>query len=109
VRASGRYNVIYVYHDELVAAGELAVRLINHVIVPDPGFDFDFDEALERFIVRGERTAFGPSTHAIVEEAVSRDIPCICGSIAHHSCNSARGSSETDPGHHDLSNALSRG
>jgi len=75
VRASGRYNVIYVYHDELVAAGELAVRLINHVIVPDPGFDFDFDEALERFIVRGERTAFGPSTHAIVEEAVSRDIP----------------------------------
>ena len=71
----GRYNVIYAYYDESVglAAGELAVRLVNHLIAPDPGFDFD--EALERFIVRGERTAFGPSTQAIVEEAVSRDIP----------------------------------
>ena len=71
----GRYNVIFAYYDESVglAAGELAVRLVNHLIVPDP--DFDFDEALEQFIVRGERTAFGPSTQAIVEEAVSRDIP----------------------------------
>ncbi len=71
----GRYNVIYAYYDESVglAAGELAVRLVNHLIVADS--DFDFDEALEQFIVRGERTAFGPSTQAIVEEAVSRDIP----------------------------------
>ena len=54
----GRYNVIFAYYDESVglAAGELAVRLVNHLIVPDPGFDFD--EALEQFIVRGERTAF---------------------------------------------------
>ena len=36
---------------------------------------FDFEAELERFIVRGERTAFGPSTQAIVEEAISRDIP----------------------------------
>jgi cyanophycin synthetase len=71
----GRYNVIYAYYDESVglAAGELAVRLINDLIVEDP--DFDFDKELESFIIRGERTAFGPSTHAIVEEAVSRDIP----------------------------------
>jgi cyanophycin synthetase len=71
----GRYNVIYAYYDESVglAAGELAVRLINDLIVADP--DFDFDRELESFIVRGERTAFGPSTQAIVEEAVSRDIP----------------------------------
>src|SRR5215217_7896622 len=71
----GRYNVIYAYYDESVgfAAGELAVRLINDLIVEDP--DFDFDQELESFIVRGERTAFGPSTQAIVEEAVSRDIP----------------------------------
>ena len=36
----GRYNVIYAYYDESVglAAGELAVRLINHLIVPDPEF-----------------------------------------------------------------------
>ncbi len=62
-------------YDESVglAAGELAVKLVNHLISPDP--DFDFEAELERFIVRGERTAFGPSTQAIVDEAVSRDIP----------------------------------
>ena len=32
---------------------------------------------LEQFIVRAERTAFGPSTQAILDEAVSRDIPWI--------------------------------
>ena len=34
----GRYNVIFAYYDESVglAAGELAVRLVNHLIVPDP-------------------------------------------------------------------------
>ena len=32
---------------------------------------------LEAFIQRAERTAFGPSTQAIVDEAVSRDIPWI--------------------------------
>ena len=32
---------------------------------------------LEAFILRAERTAFGPSTQAIVDEAVSRDIPWI--------------------------------
>jgi cyanophycin synthetase len=71
----GRYNVIYAYVDESVglAAGELAVRLINDLIEHDPAFDFAAE--LERFIVRGERTAFGPSTQAIVDEAVSRDIP----------------------------------
>ena len=71
----GRYNVIYAYYDESVglAAGNLAVKLVNDLISPDP--DFDFEAELERFIVRGERTAFGPSTQAIVDEAVSRDIP----------------------------------
>jgi cyanophycin synthetase len=71
----GRYDVIYAYADESVglAAGELAVRLVNDLVSPDP--DLDFEAELERFIVRGERTAFGPSTQAIVDEAVSRDIP----------------------------------
>ena len=38
----GRYNVIYAYYDESVglAAGELAVRLINDLIAEDPDFDF---------------------------------------------------------------------
>lgn len=73
----GRYNIIYSYADESVglAAAELAVRLVNHLVEPEP--DFDFTEEREAFIVRAERTAFGPSTQAIVEEAVSRDIPWI--------------------------------
>jgi cyanophycin synthetase len=71
----GQYNVIYGYGDERVgvAAGRLAVRLINHLVQPDPGFDFDAE--LERFILQAERTAFGPSTQAIIDEAATRDIP----------------------------------
>ena len=71
----GQYNVIYGYVDESVglAAGALAVRLVNHLVQPDP--EFDFAAELERFLVQAERTAFGPSTQAILDEAVSRDIP----------------------------------
>jgi cyanophycin synthetase len=71
----GRYNVIYGYSDERVgvAAGRLAVRLVNHLVEPEPGFDFDAE--LERFILEAERTAFGPSTQAIIDEAAARDIP----------------------------------
>ena len=73
----GRYNIIYGYVDEHVglAAGRLAVRLVNHLVEPDP--EFDWDSELESFIRRAERTAFGPSTQALVDEAVSRDIPWI--------------------------------
>ncbi len=71
----GVYNVVYGYVDEQVglAAGKLAVRLVNHLVEGDP--DLDWDAELEAFIKRAERTAFGPSTQAIVDEAVSRDIP----------------------------------
>jgi cyanophycin synthetase len=73
----GRYNVIIGYVDEnvAIAASRLAVRLVNHLVRPEP--DLDFDAELESFIVRAERTAFGPSTQAILDEAVSRDIPWI--------------------------------
>jgi cyanophycin synthetase len=73
----GRYNVIYGYVDEQVglAAARLAVRLVNHLVATDP--DLDFDAELEQFILRAERTAFGPSTQAILDEAMSRDIPWI--------------------------------
>jgi cyanophycin synthetase len=73
----GRYNVIYGYVDEQVglAAGRLAVRLVNHLVRADP--DFDWESELEAFILRAERTAFGPSTQAILDEAMSRDIPWI--------------------------------
>jgi len=73
----GRYNVIYGYWEERVgvAAGELAVRLVNHLV--SPAEDFDFLAELERLILLAERRAFGPSTQAIVDEAASRDIPWI--------------------------------
>jgi cyanophycin synthetase len=73
----GRYNIVYGYADERVglAAASLAVRIVNHLVAADP--DFDFEQELEGFIVRAERTAFGPSTQAILDEAVSRDIPWI--------------------------------
>ncbi|HUL84954.1 MAG TPA: cyanophycin synthetase [Actinomycetota bacterium] len=77
-RGAGRpgvYNVIYGYAEEQVgiAAGALAVRLVNHLVAPEDGFDFD--TALEALILLAERRQFGPSTQAIVDEAVSRDIP----------------------------------
>jgi cyanophycin synthetase len=74
---TGVYNVVYGYADEQVglAAGRLAVRLVNHLVQSDP--EFDWEAELESFILRAERTAFGPSTQAILDEAVSRDIPWI--------------------------------
>ena len=73
----GRYNVIFGYADEHVglAAGRLAVQLVNHLVEADP--EFDWETELEDFIRRAQRTAFGPSTQAILDEAVSRDIPWI--------------------------------
>ncbi len=73
----GVYNVIFGYVDERVglAAGDLAIRLINHLVRPEPGFDVRAE--LERFVSNAQRIAFGPSTTAILEEAVSRGIPWI--------------------------------
>ena len=58
-----------------VEAGRLAVRLVNHLVKAEPGFDFPAE--LERLILLAERRQFGPSTQAIVDEAASRDIPFI--------------------------------
>jgi cyanophycin synthetase len=71
----GRYNVIYGYWEEQVglAAGKLAVRLVNHLVEAAPGFDFLAE--LEGLIRLAERVAFGPSTQAILDEAAGRDIP----------------------------------
>ena len=71
----GRYHVIFGYQDESVAlaAGKLAVRMVNDLVTHDP--EFDFDAEFEEFLLLAERTAFGPSTQALVDEAVSRDIP----------------------------------
>ncbi len=74
---AGRYNVIYGYAEERVgvAAGQLAVRLVNHLVKREPGFDFEVE--LEKLILLAERRQFGPSTQAIIDEAMSRDIPFI--------------------------------
>ncbi|MEO7295922.1 MAG: cyanophycin synthetase [Candidatus Limnocylindria bacterium] len=73
----GRYHVVYSYGEELVglAAGKLAVRLVNHLVEAEP--DFDFGAELERVILLSERAAFGPSTQSILDEAALRDIPFI--------------------------------
>jgi cyanophycin synthetase len=71
----GRYNVIYGYSEEQVglAAGRIAVRLVNHLVRHDPTFDVLAE--LEGLIRLAERRAFGPSTQALLDEAASRDIP----------------------------------
>ncbi|MDQ3412937.1 MAG: acetate--CoA ligase family protein, partial [Chloroflexota bacterium] len=75
----GVYNVVYQYEQEDVglAAGRLAVRLLNHLIYDtEPGFDF-VTELEERVIKVAERLAYGPSTGAIVAEAERRGIPVL--------------------------------
>ncbi|HEY7737602.1 MAG TPA: cyanophycin synthetase [Candidatus Limnocylindria bacterium] len=73
----GRYHVIFSYAEETVglAAGRLAVRLVNHLVEADPAFDFRAE--FEQLIRLAERAAFGPSTQAILDEAGLRDIPWI--------------------------------
>jgi cyanophycin synthetase len=76
----GHYNVIYEYREEQVGleAGKIAVALVNHLVAPnDPAFGVDLMADLERLIRLAERLAFGPSTQALIDEAVSRDIPYI--------------------------------
>jgi cyanophycin synthetase len=75
----GVYNVVYAYDQEDVgiAAGNLAVRLLNHIIYDtEPGFDF-VRELEEKVIRVAERLAYGPSTGAIVSEAERRGVPVL--------------------------------
>ena len=73
----GHYHVVYSYGEEAVgvAAGKLAVRLVNHLVRAEEGFDFRAE--LEALILLAERAAFGPSTQALIDEATLRDIPWI--------------------------------
>ena len=74
----GQYNVIYEFREENVGveAGRMAVALVNHLVDPVAA-PFDLVEELENLILLAERSAFGPSTQALIDEAVSRDIPFI--------------------------------
>ncbi|MEA2518182.1 MAG: cyanophycin synthetase, partial [Chloroflexota bacterium] len=76
----GRYNVIYEFREEAVGieAGKIAVALVNYLVAPDdPATSLDFMAEMERLIRLAEKSAFGPSTQAILDEAASRDIPYI--------------------------------
>ncbi len=79
----GQYHVIYSYVEEAVgrAAGELALRIIRHLLptgreAHDPS-PFDFRTELEKLIHTTQRYALGPSTAALVRAAEERDIPWI--------------------------------
>jgi cyanophycin synthetase len=75
----GVYNVVFSHEQEDVgiAAGKLGVRLLNHLIY-DTEPEFNFQRELEDEVIRmAERLAYGPSTGAIVSEAVRRGIPVI--------------------------------
>ncbi|HEY0511461.1 MAG TPA: cyanophycin synthetase [Thermoanaerobaculia bacterium] len=79
----GQYHVVYSYVEEEVglAAGDLAMRVIRHLLPPeredhDPS-PFDFTLELEKLIHLAQRRAFGPSTAALVRAAEERDIPWI--------------------------------
>jgi cyanophycin synthetase len=76
--AYGQYDVIYEFGEESVGveAGRLAVALVNHLVDP-VAVPFDLGTELEKLILLAERSAFGPSTQALIDEAVSRDIPYI--------------------------------
>lgn len=79
----GVYNVIYGYLDDTVGtlSGRLAVRLVNHLIPDneiagrDDPYEFDFATEHDAFLRTCQRVAFGPSTQAILDEAIARDIP----------------------------------
>ncbi len=73
----GIYNVVYAYQQEDVgiAAGQVAARLLNHLVYgTEPGFNL-IKEAEEHVILLAERRAYGPSTLEIVSEAEARGIP----------------------------------
>jgi cyanophycin synthetase len=75
----GVYNVIFSYEQEDVglAAGQLALRWLNHMIYnTEPGTDFVLEHE-EKVIKLAERFAYGPSTGSIVQEAQRRGIPVL--------------------------------
>jgi cyanophycin synthetase len=79
----GQYYVVYSYIEEAVglAAGDLALRIIHHLLPPDrEDYDpspFDFRAEFETLVHLAQRRAFGPSTAALVRAAEERGIPWI--------------------------------
>ncbi|MEQ1565430.1 MAG: acetate--CoA ligase family protein, partial [Myxococcota bacterium] len=88
----GQYHVVFEYEDPWVgmAAGELALRLLHHLIPSDLRPDapderneagepvpFEFQRELENLILEAQSRAFGPSTASLVRAAEARDVPWI--------------------------------
>ena len=83
----GHYNMVYAYRqrDVGLAAGELAIRLLMHLLPTslqektDYAFDpeFDWQAELRSFVLHAQRKEFGPSTGSLVAAAQARDIPWI--------------------------------
>ncbi len=83
----GQYNMVYAYRqrDVGLAAGDLALRLLMHLL-PDAlkdqvdypiDADFDFPSELRSFVLHAQRKEFGPSTGSLVKAAMERNIPWI--------------------------------
>ena len=78
----GVYSVVYEYaqKEEGIAAGELAIKLIQSLL-PEalrdggPGDDWNWEEARDDFIRYAQRRALGPSTASLVRAAEDRSIP----------------------------------
>ena len=68
------YNIIFSYEEEKagIYAAEAAVRIISAVL---KGEEYNIDEDIQELTYIKEDEAFGPSTAAIIEEAVKRGIP----------------------------------
>jgi cyanophycin synthetase len=81
----GCYNVIYEYkqRDVGLAAGELAMKLLMHLLPAEVQEqidyeieeDFDFTDELRSFVRSAQRKEFGPSTGSLVKAAEEREIP----------------------------------
>jgi len=85
----GVYNVMFAYNEEKVGlmAGRIALELVDSLLPPDlagiSGLDrlyaldgpFDFDRRLDALRRMVRRTSLGPTTKALVDEAVRRGIP----------------------------------
>ena len=72
----GVYNVVFNYEEEKVGiyAAEAAVRIAEALI---EGTNYDLEKDIREMREIRENTRLGPSTGAIVEEAISRNIPWI--------------------------------
>jgi len=78
----GVYSVVYEYvnKEEGIAAGELAIKLIQSLLPESlrdggPGADWNWEEARDDFIRYAQKRALGPSTASLVRAAEERRIP----------------------------------